>query len=191
MSETSGSVDPKAQAKADKAYQKATRPWFKKKRFIALGAIALLVVFNSVTGGGGSESGTADTPAAAESAPAAAESAPAAAESAPAAVEDAAIEVTAQKLIEDLEANALNAANTYEGKRVIITGKVGSIDASGDYFSLEGTDDFSFTFVQIYINEDQVATVSGYTKGQEVAVTGTVTNVGEIMGYSIDAESLN
>ena len=182
MSETSGSVDPKAQAKADKAYAKATRPWFKKKRFIALGAIALLVVFNAATGG--SDSGTSDTPAAAESAPAAAESAPAAAE-------EAALEVTAQKMIEDLEGNALNAANTYEGKRVIITGKVGNIDASGDYFSLEGTADFSLTFVQIYINDDQVATVSGYTKGQDVTVTGTVTDVGEIIGYSIDAESLS
>jgi hypothetical protein len=184
MSETSGSVDPKAQAKADKAYAKATRPWFKKKRFIALGAVALLVVFNAATGDGGSEGGTTDTPAAAESAPAAAESAPAA-------VEEAALEVTAQKMIEDLEGNALNAAQTYEGKRVIITGKVGNIDASGDYFSLEGTADFSLTFVQIYINDDQVATVSGYTKGQDVTVTGTVTDVGEIIGYSIDAESLS
>ena len=183
MSETSGSVDPKAQAKADKAYEKATRPWFKKKRFIALGAIGLLVVFNAASGGS-SDGGTTDTPAAAESAPAAAESAPAA-------VEEAALEVTAQKLIEDLEANALNAANTYDGKRLIITGTVGSIDASGDYFSLEGTDEFSFTFVQIYINDDQVATVSGYTKGQDVTVTGTVTNVGEIIGYSLDAESLS
>ena len=176
MSETSGSVDPKAQAKADKAYEKATRPWFKKKRFIALGTIGLLVVFNAATGSG-SDGGTTG--------------APAAAESAPAAVEESALEVTAQKLIEDLEANALNAANTYDGKRLVITGKVGSIDASGDYFSLEGTDEFSFTFVQIYINEDQVATVSGYTKGQDVTVTGTVTNVGEIIGYSIDAESLS
>jgi hypothetical protein len=177
MSETSGSVDPKAQAKADKAYAKATRPWFKKKRFIALGAVVLLVVFNAATGGGGSEGGTTDTPAAAESAPAA--------------VEEAALEVTAQKMIEDLEGNALNAAQTYEGKRVIVTGKVGNIDASGDYFSLEGTADFSLTFVQIYINDDQVATVSGYTKGQDVTVTGKVTNVGEIIGYSIDAESLS
>ena len=94
-------------------------------------------------------------------------------------------------MIEDLEANALNAAQTYKGKRVVVTGTVGNIDASGDYFSLEGTDDFSFTFVQIYINDDQVATVSGYTKGQDVTVTGKVTNVGEIIGYSIDAESLS
>lgn len=173
MTENTGSVDPKAQAKADKAYAKATRPWFKKKRFILLGSIALVAIFSAASGGGDSTN------------------TPATAESSEAVTEEVAIVVTAQKMIEDLEANALAASTTYEGKRVTVTGKVGNIDASGDYFSIEGTDEFSFTNVQIFINDDQVSTVSGYTAGQEVTVTGTVTEVGEILGYSIDAESLS
>jgi hypothetical protein len=44
--------DAKAQAKAEKAYRKASRPWFKKKRFWALGAILLLVLISALTGGG-------------------------------------------------------------------------------------------------------------------------------------------
>ena len=191
MSDQSGSIDPKAQAKGDDAIAKATRPWFKKKRFIFLGVIALIVIFNS-----GSEDDATDSPAIATSVSPETPAATAAVES-PAAVEtqesspEETIEVSAQKMIEDLESNALNASNTYEGKRVTVTGKVGNIDASGDYFSLNGTNEYSFTNVQIFINDDQVGTVSGYTKGQEVTVTGTVSEVGEILGYLIDAESLS
>lgn len=47
-------TDPKAAAKAAKAYAKATRPWYKKKRWI--GAIALLVIIGfSAANGGGSD----------------------------------------------------------------------------------------------------------------------------------------
>ena len=163
-----------ANAKAAKAQAKAMRPFYKKPVVIVLAAIAAIVVFNMASG---SDSGSTDSPAAAESSAAV--------------QEEAAIAVTAQQMIEDLESNALAASTTYEGKRVTVTGKVGNIDASGDYFSIEGTDEFSFTNVQIFINDDQVATVSGYTAGQDVTVTGTVTEVGEILGYSIDAESLS
>lgn len=58
--------DAKAQAKAEKAYRKATRPWFKKKRFILLAAILLIVIIAVASGGGGSKTpdpatGTAQT----------------------------------------------------------------------------------------------------------------------------------
>ena len=44
-----------AQARAAKAYAKAQRPWFKKKRFVVpIGAVALMTVVG--IGGGGSES---------------------------------------------------------------------------------------------------------------------------------------
>ncbi|MDO5697841.1 MAG: DUF4352 domain-containing protein [Dermatophilus congolensis] len=45
-------TNAKAQAKADKAYQKAMRPWFKKKRFvIPLILIALMVIISALSGG--------------------------------------------------------------------------------------------------------------------------------------------
>ncbi|WP_336714495.1 DUF4352 domain-containing protein [Arthrobacter sp. USHLN218] len=48
--------DAKAQAKADKAYKKATRPWYKKKRFIfPLALVALIAVITAMSGGGGSD----------------------------------------------------------------------------------------------------------------------------------------
>jgi hypothetical protein len=42
----------KAQAKAEKAYQKASRPFFKKKRFILLAVIALIVIIVIATSDG-------------------------------------------------------------------------------------------------------------------------------------------
>lgn len=53
----------KAQAKAEKAYAKASRPFYKKKRFILLAVIALIViiVIASNSGGGGSSSSSASS----------------------------------------------------------------------------------------------------------------------------------
>lgn len=53
--------DPKAQAKAEKAYRKATRPWYKKKRFILLGLIVLLIILVAATSGGGKKDDTSTT----------------------------------------------------------------------------------------------------------------------------------
>ncbi len=56
-------ADPKsakAQAKAEKAYRKASRPFFKKKRFILLAVIALIVIIAIAQSGGG-ESGTSSS----------------------------------------------------------------------------------------------------------------------------------
>lgn len=54
--------DPKAQAAAAKAYAKAQRPWFKKKRFIIPGVIVLLIIIGSAASSGGGEKGTQNNP---------------------------------------------------------------------------------------------------------------------------------
>jgi len=171
LSETT--KEAKARAKAEKAYAKASRPWYMKKRFWALGIIALIVIVSLVTSGG-DDAPVADGAGSSQSAEA----------------EEAPMVVTAQQLIDDLDANPLAAATTYEGKRVTVTGKLSNIDASGDYFSLTGTEDFTLTNVQIFIDESHLDTVSGFTMGQDVTVTGEVTSVGEVLGYSIDAETI-
>jgi len=58
--------DARADAKASKAYAKAQRPWYRKKRWWLLGALALIVVIAvaATSGGGGSDGNdTADKPA--------------------------------------------------------------------------------------------------------------------------------
>lgn len=44
--------DAKARAKADRAYAKASRPWYKKKRFIIPGALLLLIIVIAGLSGG-------------------------------------------------------------------------------------------------------------------------------------------
>lgn len=57
--------DPRAQAKADKAYRKALRPFYKKKRFIFPALFVLLIVVIAVSSGSKTGSTTASAPAAA------------------------------------------------------------------------------------------------------------------------------
>src|SRR4051812_34157009 len=45
-------VDPKAAAAAAKAYAKATRPWYKKKRYILGGAVAIVIAISAGSSGG-------------------------------------------------------------------------------------------------------------------------------------------
>ena len=60
---TQAPVRTHADAKAEKAYAKASRPWFKKKRFILpLGLVALIVIFAGTSGGGDNTTATDDSP---------------------------------------------------------------------------------------------------------------------------------
>jgi hypothetical protein len=78
--------NPKAAAKAAKAYAKAMRPWYKKKRYlISLAAIGLVVIVAVSSSGSTTTTTTATTKTeTAASEPANTESAPAQTESAPA-----------------------------------------------------------------------------------------------------------
>jgi len=56
VAETAQNIDPKAQAKADKAYAKAMRPWYKKKRYIiGLGLLLLIVIGVAANASGGED----------------------------------------------------------------------------------------------------------------------------------------
>lgn len=197
--------DAKARAKADKAYRKASRPWFKKKRFWALGLLALLIIMAALSQGDDTDSADApdtspsvaapvpsadDEAAEDEAADASEEAEEPAAEEAEEPAEVERINVTAQELLSALDANALAASREYKDKDVVLTGKFNSVDASGRYFTLRGDDEFTFQSVQVYIEEEHLDTVSSFTADQDVTVTGKITDVGEIMGYSVDAETV-
>ena len=99
--------------------------------------------------------------------------------------------VTADKLMADLRGNALNASNTYEGKYVEVTGKLSNIDSGGKYFDVAPiNEEFTIIGIQCYITEEQKATVAKLTKGQRVTAVGTISDVGEVMGYSLKVESI-
>ena len=166
------SKEAKARAKADKAFQKASRPWFKKKRFWALGIILIFAVGSALGGGSGSSDTSSDQ------------------ETSQTETEVAPVAVTAEQLLSELEANALAAKNTWKDQKVTITGTLSNIDASGDYFSLRGDNEFAFINVQVFIDDSLIDTVSAFSKGQTVKVTGVISDVGEILGYSVKAQSI-
>lgn len=190
------------------AAQVDTRPWYAKKRFIipaaGFGFLFLIGILGSLVPDLPAEQGqrVSSPPRTQATAPASTASpTPAEEPSTPEptveteeVVEEPAQEapmvVTAKAMLDELEANALAASNKYKDKRVTVTGILDNIDASGDYFSLAG-DEFTFiTNISVDIDESHLETVSGFTMGQEVTVTGIVTGVGEIMGYSIEPESI-
>lgn len=154
---------------------KDQRNWAGRHKVLtALGAIVVVVILvNALNGGGDSTAPVAGADAASSQAAAG-----------PATV------VTADKLVKDLEQNALQAADTYDGKRVQVTGELSTIDSGGAYFSVKSSDALSFTNIRADIDKSQLDRVKGFTKGQDVTFVGTVKDVGELMGYAIDVESI-
>lgn len=180
--------NPKAEAAARKAYAKAQRSFYKKKRvlipaaFLALSAAVTACSVPADT----ADTDTADTSATETKAPAATEPT-----KAPAKAAEPAIVVSAKELIAVLEENALKAKNTYKGKRVTVSGVVGNIDASGKYFSLDPEPDaFIITGVQVDISKEFQDQVANFSKNQEITVTGKIDDVGEFIGYRLKAETI-
>lgn len=105
------------------------------------------------------------------------------------------IKCTATELFDLLKNNAMKAKNQYEGQYVEISGYVSNIDASGKYISIGGkSDDYEHMFesIQCYIKTDeQKNQVMELSTDQYVTLKGVITSVGEILGYSMNIESIS
>ena len=101
------------------------------------------------------------------------------------------IEITVEDLNEALKENALKAANVYKGEKVRLTGKLSNIDSSGKYFSLIGvSEDYSFTSVMCKIKEEHLDRVMDFENKQLVTVLGEISDVGEVLGYTVQVETI-
>ena len=147
-------------------------PVYKRGWFIALCAI---VVIAAISSSGGSES--------ASSSPNAEQPAV----STPA-TEIEYIVCTADKMIDDLDGNALKAENTYSNAYVELTGRLSNIDSDGDYISLAPIkNEWSFDSVMCYIkNDTQLQQVLEMSTGDKVTIRGQVKSIGEVMGYTMN-----
>lgn len=94
------------------------------------------------------------------------------------------------KLNADLESNAVAAKDKYIDQYIEITGELSNIDSDGKYISLTDPDDeWDLVGIMCYIESDeQLDKVKELSTGDDVTVGGKVTNVGEIIGYSIDID---
>lgn len=156
---------------------KNKKPVYKRKWFIALMVIVALGIIGSIAGGGDDKDKVATT------------------DTAQGQTEQAEppktpVAVTADTLIKDLDENALKAAETYKGQYLEISGRLSNIDSSGKYFSIRPDSGLSIIGIMCYITEDLKGQVADFKKGQNVKVIGTVKDVGEVMGYSIDVEKI-
>lgn len=99
--------------------------------------------------------------------------------------------VSVNDMMTALNDNAMGASDKYKGQYLEITGKLTNIDASGKYIDLMADGDFEIIGVQCYIkNDDQKAKVSSLTKGDTVTLKGKCTDVGEVLGYSLDIDEI-
>lgn len=98
-----------------------------------------------------------------------------------------------QTLFDDLDNNAAKAKNDYNKKYVEITGVLKVIDSDGKYItiSIDGTS-YLFKTVQCYIKDKaQLDVVFTKSVGDELTIKGKITSVGEVLGYSLDIDSIN
>ena len=166
----SAKVCPKCGGKNSKPIY--TKPWF-----IILVVIIVIGVIGSM---GGNSSDTSSN----------SSSGSTKAESTAAPIEYTAYDVS--ELMEDLNGNALKATDKYKDQYVELIGKLNVIDSSGKYISIVPTnDDFAILGVQCYIKtDDQKSTVMDLSIGDTVVVKGKITDVGEVLGYSLNIDEI-
>jgi len=99
---------------------------------------------------------------------------------------------TVAEMIKDLEENAFNAEEKYMDQYVQISGRLDNIDSDGKYISIyPANDKYAFIGVQCNIKtEEQKEKLKTLKTGNKVTVTGKITSVGEILGYSLDISSI-
>ena len=96
-----------------------------------------------------------------------------------------------KQMLDDLNANALKAENTYNQKFVEITGELSVIDSAGKYISLNPENEFALIGVQCYIKNDaQKRQIMDMTVGDRVTLRGKIKHVGEVLGYSLDIDEI-
>lgn len=151
-------------------------PIYKRWWFIAI----IVIIVLAAIGGSGSSDSSGSTSSTATSKTAVSSS------SSEAAIEYTAYTVT--ELSEDLDSNALKAADKYKGQYIELTGRLSVIDSNGKYISIvDSTDEWAITGVQCYIkNDEQKQVVMDMSIGDEIVVKGKITDVGEVLGYFLD-----
>lgn len=98
------------------------------------------------------------------------------------------------ELFDTLKANAMKAQSTYKDQYVELEGFLGTIDSDGKYIGLSaGSNNYDYLFqeVQCYIKDEaQRETIMELNSGDPLIVRGKITGVGEVMGYSLNIDSI-
>ena len=90
-------------------------------------------------------------------------------------------------MINDLNGNAAAAQKKYKGQNLAVQGRVTVIDSDGDYIVLTGSE-WDIIGVQCFLNKrdkTQEDFLLKVRKGQIITVYGTISDVGEVLGYHL------
>lgn len=99
---------------------------------------------------------------------------------------------TVDEMMEDLNNNPMSASQKYKDQYIEITGKLNVIDSDGKYISLYPDDAFAIVGVQCYIqNDEQRDQIMQMSIDDQVTLRGKCISVGEVLGYSLDIDSIN
>lgn len=101
--------------------------------------------------------------------------------------------VTVDEMIDILDSNAMKAEAAYQDAYVEITGRLDTIDSDGKYITLmPANDEWAFIGVTCYMkNEEQKTQVMEMSVGDTVTLRGKIKDVGEVVGYYLDIDSIN
>ena len=104
--------------------------------------------------------------------------------------------VSVEEMVVDLEQNELKAQQKYKDKWFVISGTLGNMDSDGKYFKMErDPESFDTNGVRCKIPEkmkdEMTNKLMNMSKGTNITVKGKVTDMGEIMGYSVYIVELN
>ena len=105
------------------------------------------------------------------------------------------IKYSATELFDLLENNALKAKSLLEDAYVEVSGYVSNIDASGEYISIGAeSDNYEYFLDSIHCSIKDDATrekVMDLAKDDYITIKGQITSVGEVLGYSMNIESIS
>lgn len=93
-------------------------------------------------------------------------------------------------MMQELENNAAAAQKRYKGQCLQVSGMLGTIDSDMKYISIK-PDEYSIRGIHCTLKRNDKAQadyVMNLSKGQWVTAYGKITDVGEIMGYTMEVD---
>lgn len=177
---------------------KPKKPIYKRVWFWVLVVLFLSAIGNAM-GGGTNTSTTSRQPSRAptqqtQPAAPAQEQAPAPAQTPTPAPVIEYTSVDLQTMLDELDSNALRAEQTYNKAYVELVGKISVIDSDGKYISIEPVDADSWNLDSVHCSlktDEHRAVIMNKGRGETVTVRGQITEVGEIMGYTLKVDTIS
>ena len=99
------------------------------------------------------------------------------------------------ELFDALSSNAMKAQSDFKDQYVEIEGYLSVVDSDGKYISVGAApNDYSYIFqtIQCYIkNDTQKQQIMEISTDSPIVVRGRITSVGEVLGFSMNIDSIN